>query len=271
MHRPHEKYEKGVMDLNLKDKVVLVTGGSRGLGKTICGSFAAEGAHVAVNYYRNADASVDLAGEAEAVVADLHGRGVRAIAVGGDVSREEDVVAMFEQAWTQLGGVDVLVNNAGICPVSLIKDTPYSVWKSTIEINLNGTFLCCRELVRRCLAAGRKARIVNIVSQAAFNGSSTGKAHYSASKAGIVMLTVSLAKELSRGGIACNAVAPGMMRTEMVAQTLKIKEEQYNKSIPLGRIGETREVADVVLFLASERASYVTGATYDCSGGMLMR
>lgn len=259
------------MDLELKDKVVLVTGGSRGLGKTICESFAAEGSKVIVNYYRKADGSVDLRDEAEAVAAELAGRGAAAAAIGGDVSREEDVGAIFDQALARFGAVDVLVNNAGICPVSFIKDMPYGMWRSTIDINLNGTFLCCREFVRRALEAGRAGRIVNIVSQAAFNGSSTGKSHYAASKAGIVMLTVSLAREMSRSHIACNAVAPGMMRTEMVAESLKTKEEQYNKSIPLGRIGDTREVADVVLFLASARASYVTGAVYDCSGGMLMR
>ncbi|HOD82671.1 MAG: 3-oxoacyl-(acyl-carrier-protein) reductase FabG [Planctomycetes bacterium ADurb.Bin126] len=259
------------MDLNLKDKVVLVTGGSRGLGRTICESFADEGAKIVVSYYRQANGTVNLADEAEAVVADLQRRGSAAMAVGGDVSIEQDVADLFEQAWRQLGPVDVLVNNAGICPVSFIKDMPYEMWRSTIDINLNGTFLCSRELVRRATAQKRPARIVNIVSQAAFNGSATGKSHYSASKAGIVMLTVSLAKEMAREGITVNAVAPGMMRTEMVAESLKVKEEQYNKSIPLGRIGDTREVANVVLFLASDAASYVTGATYDASGGMLMR
>ena len=128
-----------------------------------------------------------------------------------------------------------------------------------------------RDVVRRWLAAGRKGRIVNVVSPAAFNGSATGKSHYAASKAGVVMLTVSLAHEVAKAGIAVNAVAPGMMLTEMTAETLRRAGKKYEDRIPLGRIGEIEEIANVVAFLASERASYMTGATVDVSGGMLMR
>ena len=260
------------MDLNLEGKVALVTGGSRGLGKAICLKLASEGVSVAVNYYRNVEAGVDLADEAAEVVGEIKSTcGVKAIAIPGDVASEADVIAMFDKAEDEFSQVDILVNNAGICPVSLIKDMPAEMWTRTIATNLTGTFLTSREIIRRLLAADRPGRIINVASQAAFNGSATGKAHYSASKAGIVMLTVSLAYEVAANNIRVNAVAPGMMHTEMTAETLRVNAEKYNKKIPLGRVAETEEIAEVINFLASDRSSYITGATVDVSGGMLMR
>ena len=253
------------MELNLQDKVALVTGGSRGLGRGICRALAAEGVKVAVNYARNAEL-------AEQVVRELQEKdGVRAVAVQGNVADSADVARMVSAAEECLGPLDILVNNAGVCPISFIKDMPEEMWRTTIDTNLTGTFLMSQEVVRRWLAAGRKGRIVNIVSQAAFNGAATGKSHYAASKAGVVMLTVSLAHEVAKAGIAVNAVAPGMMLTEMTAETLRLNAKKYEDRIPLGRIGEIAEIANMVVFLASERASYMTGATVDVSGGMLMR
>jgi len=253
------------MELNLKGKVALVTGGSRGLGRAICLSLAHEGANVAVNYHSSQQRAAE-------VVEEINASGsAEAWAVAGNVSREADVAEMFRQTLERFGQLDILVNNAGICPVSYVKDMPAEMWLNTIGINLTGTFFASREMTRYLTGAERTGCIVNIASQAAFNGSGTGKAHYSASKAGVVALTVSLAKELAPHGIRVNAVAPGMMHTDMVAETLKVNEERYNKMIPLGRVGDTREIADVVAFLASDKSSYMTGATVDVSGGMLMR
>jgi 3-oxoacyl-[acyl-carrier protein] reductase len=145
------------------------------------------------------------------------------------------------------------------------------VWRRTIDINLTGTYLMSREVVNHFLATGNKGRIVNIVSQAAFNGSATGKAHYAASKAGVVAFTVSLAQEVAKEGIRVNAVAPGMMLTEMTRETLEKNRDKYREKIPLGRVADLDEVADVVAFVASDKASYMTGATVDVSGGMLLR
>lgn len=260
------------MDLNLRDKVALVTGGSRGLGRAIVLGLAAEGAKVAVNYYRDAARGIDLgpeAAELAKVVKAAHG--VDAAAVPGDVSRYDDIAEMFRLAEASLGPVDVLVNNAGIWPTALVKDMDEREWNATLAVNLTGPFLTCREAVRRWLAAGRPGRIVNVVSQAAFLGATTGHAHYAASKAGVVALTVSLAREVARQGIQVNAVAPGMMATEMAREALETSQAEYLKRIPLGRIADAAEVAAVVVFLCSDRASYMTGATVDVSGGMLMR
>lgn len=145
------------------------------------------------------------------------------------------------------------------------------MWSETIQVNLTGTFLASREMVKRLLDSGRKGRIINIVSQAAFRGSTTGHAPYDASKGGIVSFTIALAREVAEQGIAVNAVAPGMILTKMVTKVLKANKEKYLARIPLHRIAEPEEIANVVTFLASEKASYMTGATVDVSGGMLMR
>lgn len=253
------------MDLNLRDKVALVTGGSHGLGSAVCLCLAAEGAKVAVNYRRNPE-------KAHAVVEQIKSTcGTGAAAVLADVAREQQVAEMFQTIEQSLGVVDVLVNNAAVCPTCQVKDMTEEVFSETVRVNLTGTFLTSREMVRRLLAAGRTGRIVNVSSQAAFRGSTTGHAPYDASKGGIVSFTVALAREVAEHGIAVNAVAPGMMFTEMTAKTITANKEKYLARIPLRRIGKTEEIADVIAFLASQRAGYMTGATVDVSGGMLMR
>ena len=253
------------MDLELNHKVALVTGASHGLGKAICLALAAEGANVAVNYRRNPE-------KAQAVVAEIEQiSGAQAMAVEGDVSREADVARIFRQIEERFSVVDVLVNNAAVCPTCTVEDMTEDQWSRTIQVNLTGTFLCCREMVRRLRAAERGGRIVNVSSQAAFRGSTTGHAPYDASKGGMISFTVSLAREVAQQGIAVNAVAPGMMYTEMTAKTLDANQQKYLVRIPLHRIGKTSEVANVIVFLASNAASYMTGATVDVSGGMLMR
>jgi 3-oxoacyl-[acyl-carrier protein] reductase len=253
------------MDLNLKDKVALVTGGSRGLGNAICLSLAAEGAKVAVNYRRTAD-------RAQAVVDEIKTKyGLDAMAIGGNVAKEDDVLTIFKEVEKKFSQIDILVNNAAVCPTCQVRDMTEQMWTETIEVNMTGTFLTSREFVKRLLDADRKGRIVNIVSQAAFRGSTTGHAPYDASKGGIVSFTIALAREVASRGIGVNAVAPGLVLTEMVAKVLKENEQKYLNRIPLHRIAEPKEVADVVTFLASERAGYMTGATVDVTGGMLMR
>jgi len=253
------------MDLRLKDKVALVTGGARGLGKAVCLGLAAEGARVAVNYLQSAGAAAAIVAEIEKT------HRVRALAVQADVAAEADVVAMFDRVEAALGPVDVLVNNAAYCPVVPTADIDEAEWNRAFQVNMTGTFLCARHLVRRLLAAGRTGRIVNISSQAAFRGSQSGKSAYDATKGAIVAFTVSLARELAPKGIAVNAVAPGLMYTEMLKPYVDADPATFNARLPIGRLGRPDEVAAVVTFLASERASFMTGATVDVSGGMLMR
>jgi 3-oxoacyl-[acyl-carrier protein] reductase len=260
------------MDLNLNDKVALVTGGSRGLGRAICLGLAAEGVRVAINYYRDLGRGVDLVDEATELAGVIQREyHVDALPVPGDVSRADNVVEMFNLTQTAFGPVDVLVNNAGIWPTAFVRDMTEQEWNATLAVNLTGVFLTCRRAVRRWLDADRTGRIVNVTSQAAFHGSTTGHAHYAAAKAGVVNFTVSLAREVAERQIHVNAVAPGMMTTEMARDALDKNRDAYVQRTPLRRIADPAEVANVVTFLASDRASYMTGATVDVTGGMLMR
>ncbi len=253
------------MDLKLRNKVALVTGGSRGLGRAICLELAAEGARVAVNYNRHADQARDLVRE----IKQRHG--ADAVAVPCNVGKAADVEQMFRATEDAFGIPDILVNNAGIWPTGYVKDMTEEEWNLVQQVNLTGPFIACREAVRRWLEAGVAGRIVNITSQAAFHGATTGHAHYAASKAGLVSLTVSLAREVARHGIHVNAVAAGFMLTDMARDAIEQHKSQYLERIPLGRIADPAEVAKVVVFLASDAASYMTGATVDVTGGMLMR
>jgi 3-oxoacyl-[acyl-carrier protein] reductase len=252
------------MDLHLRDKVVLVTGASHGLGKTIALMLAEEGAKVGVNYRRRPE-------KAEAVVQEIAARfGTAAAALVGDVACEADVIALFDRLEQTLGPVDALVNNAAVCPVGATAQLSVEDFNAALQVNLTGTFLTSREMVRRLLAGRRRGQIVNVSSQAAFRGSQSGKTAYDASKMGIIGFTISLAREMARHQINVNCVAPGLMYTDMVAPFIDANPEAFNRRVPLGRIGRTEEIAGMVVFLCSDRASYMTGATVDVSGGLAM-
>lgn len=253
------------METNLKNKVVLVTGGSRGIGKAICMAFAAEGADIAINYLQNRELALALAEEIKSSF------GTGAIAVGADISKESEVIAMINRVESELGSIDVLINNAAYCPGGPITSYTFQEWEKTFAINVTGMFVISRELIRKWLAEEKHACIVNIASQAAFRGSTTGHLPYDSSKGAVVSFTIGLAREVAKQGIRVNAVAPGLVRTEMVAETWETKKDWYLERIPLFRIAEPTEIASVVVFLASPAASYITGATIDVSGGMMMR
>lgn len=251
------------LDLGLQNKVALVTGGSRGLGRAICLALAEEGAKVAVNFVQSDPANL---------VKELAAKhGANAAAVRGDMSQPDAVRDVFDRTERELGPVDILINNASIWPAALVHEMSLEQWNGTLAVNLTAPFLTCREAVRRWLASGRQGRIVNITSQAAYHGATTGHADYAAAKAGLANLTISLAREVARHGIAVNSVAPGFMATDMIAEAWEKNRAKYLERIPLGRIGDPAEVAATVAFLASARASYMTGATLHVNGGMEMR
>ena len=251
------------MDLDLQDKVILVTGGSYGLGRSICEVLAAEGARVGVNYRRFPEKAAEVARGIEAA-------GGHAACLSGDVARETDVARMFDALESAFGPVFGLVNNAAFCAGPPTVELELDEFTRAIDVNLRGTFLCSRELLRRFKRNGAKGRIVNISSQAAFRGSTNGKSAYDMTKLGIVGYTRSLAREVAEQGICVNCVAPGLMYTEMLAKAIDADPEKYNRRAPLGRLGRKEEIAAVVTFLFSRQASYMTGATVDVSGGLAM-
>lgn len=252
------------MDLKLKGKCAIVTGGSRGVGKGIALALAEEGVSVVVNYNKSEKSALEI-------VNHIIENGGRAIAVKADIGNPEDCANLINEAEKAFGGVDILVNNAGVWPTNWVQDIPLEEWRKTIDVNLTSVFLTSQAFVKYNIAQKRGGKILNITSQAAFHGSTTGHAHYAASKAGVVSLTVSMAREMSQYGITVNAVALGMVKTDMVGSAIEKNKDYYLKRIPIGRVAEPEDIAKIVLFMVSDPASYITGATIDATGGMLMR
>jgi len=260
------------MDMKIKDKVAIVTGSSSGVGKAIAFALAAEGAKVVINYLKNEAKGLDFVNDAMAVVGEIQQRyGTAAMAVAADLASEQQIIAMFDAVEAKLGPVDILVNNAAYCPKGPL--TGYSVeeWNYTFQVNVTGSFVTCRELVKRLRARQAKGKIVNIASQAAFLGSTSGHLPYDSSKGAVVSMTRAIARETAKEGINVNAIAPGMVMTEMIAKIWEERKEQYLSRIPLNRIAQPEEIASVVVFLVSESSSYMTGTTLDLTGGLLMR
>ena len=252
------------MDYGLKGKNVLVTGSTGGVGEAIVRLMAEEGANVIVSGRRKE--------KAEALAKEIHDLyGVKAIAIASDLGKRGEAEALFEKSLQALGGLDILVNNAGIWPQAYVTEMELAEFDETLYLNLEVPFLLSKMLVNHLIAEGKKGKIVNIVSQAAFHGSTTGHAHYAASKAGLVAFTVSLAREVADKGINVNAVAPGMVYTDMAKNAIDANREYYESRIPIGRCAEPEDIAYPVVFLASNKSDYLTGITLDATGGMLMR
>lgn len=247
--------------MKLKGKVSLITGAAKGIGKAIAMCFAKEGSFVIVN-----DIKIK---EAQKVVKEIKSHGNQAEAFQSDISKVNEVRNMIKKILKKFGRINVLVNNAGICERLAIEDITSEQWDRTLDINLKGTFLCS-QAVFKIMKSQRSGKIINIASLAGKVGGINVGAHYSASKAGIICLTKSFAKEGASYGITVNAVAPGVIDTDITTSLPKKEIESYCKSIPLRRIGEQEEVAELVLFLASNSANYITGETIDINGGMLM-
>ena len=187
------------------------------------------------------------------------------------MSEENAAEDLFRKSVKALGKIDVLVNNAGIWPTAYVRDMEKKEFERTIYMDLEVPYILSRMMVNHLISREEKGKIINVVSQAAFHGSTTGHAHYAAAKSGLVTFMISLAREVAKYGITVNAVAPGIMKTEMLRESLEKNSDYYNSRIPLGRAALPEEVAYSVVFLASNKADYLTGITIDATGGMLMR
>lgn len=243
---------------------VLVTGGSRGIGRATALACARAGAAVGFNYSRGEDDA-----EADETLAALRATGARAYAAQADVADAEAVRGLFAEAREALGGApDVLVNNAAVTHDALLMMLPDAGWRRVLDVDLTGAFLCSKAALRGMIA-GRWGRIVNVVSPAAFFGKE-GASAYAAAKGGLVALTKSLAREVARHGITVNAVSPGFVQTRLISELDESARRDLERQIPLARFAEAEEIAAAIVFLASPAASYLTGTTLHVDGGLTM-
>lgn len=248
--------------MHLKDKVAIVTGASRGIGRAIALDLSANGAQVVINYNSSAAA-------AEAVVAEIQAAGGVALAVQADVSEFEAAQNLTKTALATFGRVDILVNNAGTTRDTLLMRMSEDDWDTVIDTNLKSVFNCCKAVMRPMIRGKRGGRIINISSVSGLVGQS-GQTNYSASKAGIIGFSKALAKELASRAITVNTVAPGFFLTSLTENLDAALVEKTREFIPLGRWGELHEVAHLVTFLASNNSSYITGEVIRVDGGMTM-
>ncbi len=244
----------------LENKVALVTGAARGIGKAVALTLAGEGADIAVS-------DVNLEG-AESTAEEIESLGRRTLISRVDVSKIKEVNETVDKILDKFGRIDILINNAGITADSLLIRMKEADWDKVIEINLKGAFNCLKAVAKPMMKA-RSGKVVNMASVIGLIGN-VGQANYAASKAGVIGLTKSSARELAPRGINVNAVAPGFIKTPMTEKLSDEVKEEMCKRIPLNRFGAPEDVAEVVLFLVSDRAAYVTGQVINVDGGMVM-
>ncbi len=245
----------------LAGKVALVTGGSRGIGSAIAKLYAQNGAKVAINYAGNDE-------KAQAVVDEIVANGGEAIKIKANVSDETEVKGMIKEVIGTFGQLDILVNNAGITRDNLLMRMSEDDFDSVINTNLKGVFVCTKSVTRQMMKQ-RSGRIINVSSVVGISGNA-GQANYVSAKAGVIGLTKTTAKELAQRNILVNAIAPGFIETDMTDQLTEDQKMQMLGLIPLQKLGQAQDVANVALFLASDQSNYITGQTIQVDGGMVM-
>jgi 3-oxoacyl-[acyl-carrier protein] reductase len=246
--------------MRLKGRNALITGAAQGIGKSLAISMAREGANIGI-----ADVNME---SAESTAKEVKSMGVKSIAVKLDVSSQDEVSSAFSTFIKEFGSMEILVNNAGITRDAILIRMKEEDWDAVININLKGTFLCSKEAIK-IMAKKRYGKIISISSVVAFIGN-PGQANYSSSKAGLIGLTKTIAKEYSSRGVRANAVAPGFIQTAMTDILPDNVKEEMQKAIPLGEFGKTEDVSRAVIFLASEESDYITGQVIHVNGGMYM-
>ena len=243
----------------LKGKNAIVTGGSRGIGKAIALELAQNGANIIINYTSNQEA-------AEKTVKEIQQLGVKALAICCDVRDADAIKKMIDRIEEDFDTIDILVNNAGITRDNLLLRMKEEEWQQVMDVNLKGVFLCTKAVIRKMIKQ-KQGRIINISSVVGVIGNA-GQANYSASKAGVIGFTKSIAREVSTKGINVNAVAPGFIDTDMTAILSEDIKENLLNNIPLKRFGKPEDVANLVVFLSSDKSNYITGEVINVDGGM---
>ncbi len=249
------------MEMELDKQIALVTGGSRGIGRSVAKQLALRGAYVLINYASSLKA-------AEETLEEIKQAGGDGRTVGFDVSDFAEVQSVVENVSNELGGIHILVNNAGIRKDGLLVRMREEDWDSVVDINLKGTFNCTKA-VARGMFKNRYGRIVNITSTAGEVGN-PGQTNYTASKAGVIGFTKASAKEFSSRGVTVNAISPGFVETDIISDIPEDMRKKYMEAVPLGRFGRVEDISSVVCFLVSEGASYITGEVIKVNGGIYM-
>ncbi|MFW6030190.1 MAG: 3-oxoacyl-[acyl-carrier-protein] reductase [Halanaerobiales bacterium] len=251
------------MEKELANKVAVVTGSSRGIGKAIALKLAENGANIVLNY--NSDSSKKYIEENLKKIENL---GSEVIAVQADVSKIAEAKKLINKTVDKFSKIDILVNNAGITKDNLLLRMKEKEWDKVMDVNLKGVFNCTKSTIRHMMKA-KQGKIINLTSVVALKGNA-GQINYSASKAGVIGFTKSLARELASRNITANAIAPGFIKTDMTDELSDKAKEELKKEIPLSRLGKGEDVAELVSFLASDKANYITGQVINVDGGMAM-